>query len=166
MIGGDCCPSNIIYTNDGHNWIDEYSPSELVYTSQYPFVWGWAVYVSDGTAYVAEKNSKYGFYGLYNGGVMAWNGAGTTASFDYNMILESISNGLVGGSGGLWTNSKDYGGPAVIYQYNPDGTLGAMVWSSDYNGTIKGLTYDPDGDAWYGMVFSMDNQNLTILEIT
>jgi hypothetical protein len=166
MIGGDCCPSNIIYTNDGQNWTDEYSPSELIYTSQYPFVWGWAVYVGDGTAYVAEENSQYGFYGLYSGGVMTWNGVGTTAAFNYNMLVESISNGLIGGCGGLWTSGGDYGGAAVLYQYNPDGTLGALVWSSSYNGTVKDLTYDPDGGTWYAMAFSMDSQNLTILRIT
>jgi hypothetical protein len=166
MIGGDCSPSDIIYTNDGQNWTDEYSPSELVYTSQYPFVWGWAVYVSNGIAYVAEEDSQYGYYGLYNGGVMTWRGAGTTAAFDYNMIVESISNGLVGGSGRLWTDTKDYGGPAVVYQYNSDGSLGSLVWSSSYSGTVKDLTYDPESVAWYAAVFSIDSQDATIIKIT
>lgn len=166
MIGGDCAPSNIIYTNDGENWTDEYSPSQLVYTSQYPFVWGWAVYVSDGVAYVAEENSQCGFYGLYSGGVMMWSGAGTASSFNYNMTMESISNGLIGGSGGLWTTSKDYGGPAVIYQYDSDGALGTLVWSSNYNGTVKNLTYDPDSAAWYAIAFSKNSESLMVLKIS
>jgi hypothetical protein len=167
MIGGDCGPSNIIYTNDGQNWTDEYSPSSQgAYTSQYSFVWGWAVYVSNGTAYVAEENSHNGFYGLYDGGIMMWSGVGTTATFNYDMTIESISNGLVGGCAGLWTSSGNYGGPAVLYQYNPDGTLGALVWSSNYTGTVNDLTYDPNSAAWYATVFSIDSQNVTIIKIT
>jgi hypothetical protein len=169
MIGGDCAPSNIIYTNDGQNWTDEYSPEiEDTFTSQYAFVWGWAAYVSNGTAYVAEENSPYGggYAGLYNGGLMTWSGVGTTASFDYNMTMESISNGLVGGSGGLWTSSGDYGGPAVVYSYNPDGTLGSLIWKSGYAGSVKDLTYDLNSAAWYGTVLNMDLQEVQIIKIT
>jgi hypothetical protein len=97
---------------------------------------------------------------------MTWSGAGTTSSFNYNMTMESISNGLIGGSGGLWTTSKDYGGPAVIYQYNSDGTLGTLVWSSSYNGTVKNLTYDPDSAAWYATAFSKNSKSVTVLKIT
>jgi len=169
MIGGDCAPSNIIYTNDGQNWTDEYSPEiQDTFTSQYAFIWGWAAYVSNGTAYVAEENSPYGggYAGLYNGGLMTWSGVGTTASFDYDMTMESISNGLIGGCGGLFTSSGDYGGPAVVYGYNPDGTLGSLIWRTGYAGSVKDLTYDLSSAAWYGTVLNMDSQEVQIIKIT
>jgi hypothetical protein len=171
MIGGDCGPSNIIYTNDGENWTDEYSPSfQPAYTPQYPFAWGWAVYVSNGTAYVAEEGSMYALTGpnapLSQGGLMTWSGVGTTAAFDYDMTMESIANGLIGGSAGWWTTSGDYAGPAVVYQYDSNGTLGALVWQSSYNGSVKDLTYDSGSATWYAIAFSIDLQDATILRIT
>jgi hypothetical protein len=169
MIGGDAGPSNIIYTNDGQNWTDEYSPALAnTFTPQYAFDWGWAVYVSNGTAYVAEENSPYAdaVPGLYNGGLMTWSGVGTTASFDYNMLMESISNGLTGGCGGLWTDVGDYGGPAVVYSYNANGTLGSLIWKSGYDGSVKDLTYDLNSSAWYGTVLNMDSQEVEIITIT
>lgn len=175
MIGGDCGPSNIIYTNDGQNWTDEYSPSsQPAYTSQYPFAWGWAAYVCNGTAYIAEESSVYTTGAeapLYQGGLMTWSSVGTTTASNYNTQMESIANGLIGGSARLWTGNKNYGarasgGPAVLYHYNPDGTVGPLVWNSAYNGTVKNLTYDPDSGAWYAAVFSLDLQNVTIIEIT
>jgi len=169
MIGGDCAPSNIIYTNDGQNWTDEYSPEvQDTFTQQYAFIWGWAVYVNNSTAYVAEENSPYGggYTGLYNGGLMTWSGVGTTASFDYDMTMESISNGLIGGCGGLWTNSGDYGGAAVVYSYNSDGTLGSLIWRSGYAGSVRNLTYDLNSTAWYGTVLNMDSQEVEIIKIT
>jgi parallel beta-helix repeat protein len=171
MIGGDCGPSNIIYTNDGENWTDEISPSsQPAYTPQYPFCWGWGVYVSNGTAYVAEEGSMWALTGPYaplsQGGLMTWSGVGTTAAFDYNMTMESIADGLIGGSAGWLTSSGDYGGPAVIYEYDSEGTLGALVWQSSYDGTVKDLNYDPGSTAWYAIALSIDLQSATILRIT
>jgi hypothetical protein len=170
MIAGDCGPSDIIYTNDGQNWTDEYSPAgQPAYTTQYPFVWGWAAHVSNGTVYVAEEGSMWENgpnAPMYQGGLMVWSGVDTTAAFDYGMTMQSISNGLIGGSAGIWTSSGDYGGADVIYQYSSDGTLGALIWSSNYNGTVKDLTYDPNGAAWYAIIFSKDIQNATVLKIT
>jgi hypothetical protein len=167
MIGGDSSPSNIIYTNDGQNWTDEYTGS--AYVDQYPFVWGWAAYVSNGTAYVAEENSLYNPDAgqIYDGGVITWSGVGTTQAYNYGMTMESISNGLIGGSAGLWTASGDYEGPAVVYQCNSDGTMGSLVWSSGtYDGTVKDLTYDSDSATWYAIAFNTYSSNAIVLKIT
>jgi hypothetical protein len=170
MIAGDCAPSNIIYTNDGGNWTDEYSPDYApAYTPMYPFVWGWSVYVDNGTAYVAEETSQWQETGplapIYQGGVMTWSGVGTTKAFDYGgMIMETISYKLVGGSGGIFDSNGNYGGPSVIYQYNADGSRGPLVWQSGSEGTVKDMIYVPGSGAWYAIAYS-DSQSASILKI-
>jgi hypothetical protein len=171
MISGDCAPSNIIYTNDGGNWTDEYSPDYApAYTQTFPFTWGWAVYVNNGTAYVAEECSAWQDTGplapIYDGGVMTWSGPGTTKPFDYKgMIMESISYELVGGSAGIFATDGQYGGKAVVFQYNADGSKGPMIWQGNYDGTVKDLTYVPESGTWYAIAYS-NSGIATILQIT
>jgi len=171
MIVGDCAPSNIIYTNDGGNWTDEYSPDySPAYTPTYPFAWGWSVYVDNGTAYAAEESSAWqetgGLAPIYQGGVMTWSGVGTTKACDYNNeLMETISYKLVGGCSGLFSPTGTYDGFPVIYQYNPDGSKGPLVWEGDVNGTVKDLTYMPESGAWYAIAYSNSN-TASILKVS
>jgi hypothetical protein len=165
MVGGDAYPVNMIYTNDGGNWTDECSPDSNPWNNAtYPFAWASSVYVSGGTAYAAAQAGLSGYY-LYPGGLETWSGPGTTQAFNYNMAMTSISNGLMGGTAGTWGAGASFSYPAVIYQYNSDGTLGSLIWSSgDYGyGEVNDLGY-ASSSLWYAIFY--DGSTATILKIT
>jgi hypothetical protein len=159
MIAGDAFPYHILYTNDGQNWTD---PDVEEYSSQYPFDWGWSLEIRNGSAYTtAEPYDE----SIDHGGLVKWNN--TFTPFDYGKSMESIANGLIGGCEGLYnTGLTDYPGVACVYQYNLDGTLGSSVWHSTYHGAVFSLVYDPGKAAWYGLVISNNNQNISVIKIT
>jgi hypothetical protein len=171
MIGSDACPNNIIYTNDGVSFTDEYTGS--TYTSTYPFVWAWSVYVTSGTAYIAARSSSSpttvggsgnGATGPPYGGMATWTGAGTYTPTSWNPVnLYTVSNGLVGGSDGL-INSSGWTGSPAIYTYNSTGGLIDEIWhNSSALGAVLSLVYD--NGVWYGLYYDALSQNVTIISI-
>jgi hypothetical protein len=171
MIGSDCAPNNIIYTNDGINFVDEYTGYS--YTSQYPFVWAWTVYVQSGTAYIAAPSSSTpttvggpgnGATGPSYGGMATWSGAGTYTPTSWNPVnLYAVSNSLVGGSDNL-LNSSGWTGSPAIYTYNSTGGLVEEVWhNSSAVGAVLSLIYN--NGVWYGLYYDAVSQNVTVMSI-
>jgi hypothetical protein len=161
MIGGDAYPYDVLYTNDGQNWTDPYTGVHN--TAQYPFDWGWKVEVRNGSAYTTAKPYSIA---TGHGGLVKWNG--TATPFDYGKTIASIANGLIGGCEGLYNiQLTDFPGPAAIYQYNLDGTLGSLIWRSTYTGSVCNLIYDSSSGAWYGFVLRRTvPQSVTIIKMT
>jgi hypothetical protein len=161
MIGGDAYPYDVLYTNDGQNWTDPYAGVDN--TPQYPFDWGWDVEIRNGSAFTTAEPYSIS---IDHGGLVKWNG--TVTPFDYGETVESIANGLIGGCEGLYNVLlTDFPGPAVIYQYNLDGTLGSLVWRSADTGSVSNLIYDSGSEAWYGFVLRRTvPQSVTIMKIT
>jgi hypothetical protein len=161
MIGGDSYPYDVLFTNDGQNWTDPYTGTS--YTPQYPFDWGWDLEIRNGSAYTTAEPYSVS---TDHGGLVKWNGSATP--FDYRKTMESIGNGLIGGCDELWNvELNDFPGPAVIYQYNLDGTLGSLVWKSNFTGSVSNLIYDPNCAAWYAFVLRRTApQRVTIMKIT
>ncbi len=160
MIGGDSYPYDVLYTNDGQNWTDPYTGVDN--TPQYPFDWGWDVEIRNGSAFTTAEPYSIS---IDHGGLVKWNG--TATPFDYGETIESIANGLVGGCEGLYNVLlTDFPGPAVIYQYNLDGTLGSLVWKSTDTGSVSNLIYDSGSEAWYGFLLKRTvPQSVTIMKI-
>jgi parallel beta-helix repeat protein len=171
MIGSDCAPNNIIYTNDGENFVDEWNPQGVpFYTSQYPFVWAWGCYVdsTSGTAYIAAPASPFGanYYGDYSGGMATWTGAGTYTATSWDPVnLYTVSNDLVGGSDNLLNNNGFTGSPA-IYTYNSAGSKVDEVWhNSSDTGAVLSLVYDAAERVWYGLYYDTLSKNVTVASI-
>jgi hypothetical protein len=162
MIGSDCAPNDIIYTNDGVNFVDEYTGSS--FTSQYPFDWAWGCYVQSGTAYIAACSSPTSASGLYYGGMATWTGVGTyTPTLWYNINLYTVSNTLVGGSDNL-LNGNGWTGAPAIYMYNPVGGQLDEVWHNSADvGAVLSLTYN--NGVWYGIYYDAVSQSVTVISV-
>jgi hypothetical protein len=161
MIGGDAYPYDVLFTNDGQDWTDPYTGVDN--TPQYPFDWSWNAEIRNGTAYTTAEPYSVS---TGHGGLVKWNG--TATPFDYGKSIESIANGLIGGCDGLYnTKLNDFPGPAAIYEYSLDGTLGSPVWKSDYTGSVSNLIYDPNSAAWYAFVLRRTApESVTIMKIS
>lgn len=167
MIGSDCAPNNIIYTNDGVNFVDEWNNPN--YTSQYPFVWAWGVYVSNGTAYVAASGSIFGQ--AYYGGIATWKGAGSYAPTLYDttvhLNLYTASYTVMGGSDNV-LNTTTWTGSPIIITYNSTGGLVDEVWKNESAiGAVLSLVANPNiNNSWYGLYYDAVSKNVTLIEIT
>ena len=169
MIGSDCAPNNVIYTNDGVNFVDEWD--NPAYSPQYSFVWAWGCYVdsTSGTAYMAAPASPVGanYYGDYSGGMATWTGAGTYTATSWDPInLYTVSNGLVGGSENYLHGNGFTGSPA-IYTYTSTGSEVDEVWhNSSDTGAVLSLVYDAAGSVWYGLYYDAVSRNVTVTSIS
>jgi len=171
MIGSDTAPNNVIYTNNGVNFVDEWSPSTApYYTSQYPFVWAWGCFVNStyGTAYMAASASPLvvNYWGDYFGGMATWNGVGTYTSSSWKPLnLFTVATSLAGGSDNV-LNSTTWTGHPAIYAYTPTGGFGYQVWkNASDTGAVLSLTYNSNG-IWYGLYYDAISQNVTLIKIT
>jgi len=173
MIGSDCAPNNIIYTNDGVNFVDEWD--NPAYSSQYPFVWAWRDYVAPGTSimYIAACGSPSEIgsstAGLHpsSGGMATWTGAGTYTPTSWDPInLYAVSNGLVGGSDNYLNNStSSWTGHPAIYAYTSTGGFGYQVWeNSSDTGAVLSLIYN-SSHVWYAIYYDVLNQDVTVIGI-
>jgi len=160
MIAGDAFPYNVLYTNDGQNWTDPHITGS--YSLQYLFDWGWNIEIRDGSAYITAEPYDVD---IAHGGLVKWNN--TSVPFDYDLTIESIANGLIGGCEGLYNiGLADFPGVASVYQYNLDGTIGPLIWKSTYTGSVSNLIYDPADAAWYGLILRRTNpQSVTVIMI-
>jgi hypothetical protein len=160
MIAGDAFPYDVLYTNDGQNWTDPHITES--YSLQYLFDWGWNIEIRDGSAYITAEPYDVD---IAHGGLVKWNN--TSAPFDYDLTIESIANGLIGGCEGLYNiGLADFPGVASVYQYNLDGTIGPLIWKSTYTGSVSNLIYDPADAAWYGLILRRTNpQSVTVIMI-
>jgi hypothetical protein len=172
MIGSECAPNNIIYTDDGMNFAQDYDGFTGVYTSEYPFVWAWGVYVESGTAYVAATSSPTPtVVGIPNGtgpsygGMATWSGAGTYMPTLWNPVnLYAVSNTLVGGSDNLLNGTGWTGSPA-IYTYDSTGGLVDEVWHNcSAVGAVLSLLYTANS-TWYGLYYDVVSQSVTVIKI-
>jgi parallel beta-helix repeat protein len=167
MIGSECLPNNIIYTNDGVNFAQEYNGFTGEFTGEYPFVWAWNCYVQSGTVYLAACSSP-GYYSsvVAYGGMATWRGYnGSYTPTSWNPVnLYAVSNGLVGGSDNL-VNGKGWTGSPAIYTYDSTGGLVNEVWrSSSPVGAVLSLIYTING-TWYGLYYDAVSQNVTVISI-
>jgi parallel beta-helix repeat protein len=171
MIGSECAPNNIIYTNDGINFAQEYNGPTGAYTSEYPFVWAWSVNVTSNTAYVAASGSPgNSTVPVLYGGMATWQGYnGSYTPTSWNPInLYAVSNGLVGGSDNL-LNSSGWTGHPAIYVYTSTGGFGYNVWSNiSDTGAVLSFVYDPTpmGSVWYALYYDAVSQNVTLISVT
>jgi hypothetical protein len=167
MIGSDCAPNNIIYTNDGVNFVDEWNNPN--YTSQYPFVWAWGVYVSNGTAYIAASGSTVGQ--AYYGGIATWTGAGsytpTLCDTPVRLNIYTASYTVMGGSDNA-LNTTTWTGSPIIITYNSAGGLMDVLWkNSSAIGAVLSLVANPNvNNSWYGLYYDAISQNVTLIKIT
>jgi hypothetical protein len=167
MIGSDCAPNNIIYTNDGVNFVDEWNNPN--YTSQYPFVWAWGVYVSNGTAYIAASGSTFGQ--AYYGGIATWKGAGSYTPTLYDTMIRlniyTASYTVMGGSDNA-LNTTTWTGSPIIITYNTAGRLVDVLWkNSSATGAVLSLVANPNmNNSWYGLYYDAISQNVTLIKIT
>jgi hypothetical protein len=174
MIASDCAPNNVIFTNDGVNFVDEWNPqAPPYYTSQYPFVWASGCYVdpTSGTAYLAASSSAEGggpgWNGWCYGGMATWTGAGTYAPTSWNPInLWAVDHNIVGGSDNL-LSSNGYTGHPALYTYNSTGGLVDEIWhNSHIIGTVRCLIYDSASSTWYGTYYDQTSQSTSLIQLS
>ena len=170
MIGSDCAPNAIIYTNDGVDFVDERSNIPVGnFTSQYPFVWAWGCYVdsTSGTAYIAAPASPVdaNYYQNYSGGMATWTGAETYTPTPWDPInLYTVSYGLVGGSDNYLNDTTlTWTGRPAIYEYNSSGGLVDEVWhDSGGVGAVLSLISTAK-NTWYGLCYDDSSQSVTVI---
>jgi hypothetical protein len=170
MISGDCAPSNVIYSDDSHVWHDEYDDPNA--SSTYPFCWGWDVEVVGGKAFIVEESSIWVFSGqsYFGGGILVWSGVGTATPKKWsatNSQLETIANGLAGGSDGLFSrDSPYYTGHPSIYEYASDGSQGTQVYlNASITGVVRGLKYNASTSTWYALMCDVVGNSITLISI-
>jgi parallel beta-helix repeat protein len=166
MIGSECLPNSIIYTNDGVNFAQEYNGFTGEFTGEYPFVWAWNCYVQSGTVYLAACSSPGYYSSIAYGGMATWSGYnGSYTPTSWNPVnLYAVSNSLVGGSDNLLNGAGWTGSPA-IYTYDSTGGLVDEVWhNSSAVGAVLSLLYTANG-TWYGLYYDAVSQNVTVISV-
>jgi hypothetical protein len=166
MIGSECAPNNIIYTNDGVDFAQEYNGYTNTYTSEYPFVWAWSTCVTSGTAYLAASSSPTPSGGPSYGGMATWRGYnGSYIPTSWNPSnLYAVTNGLAGGSDNV-LNSTGWTGTPAIFTYSSIGSELDEIWHNSTDvGAVLSLVYS--NGTYYALYYDQISRNVTIMSIT